>query len=69
MQGKLSSCWAAYRITDKPTQNRDIIGLLMLRKAEKGGLLQMSSVGQLYNTFSDSQHNILHTLTNKYYIC
>lgn len=41
----------------------------MLGKAEKGGLLQMSSVGQLYNTFSDSQHNILHTLTNKYYIC
>ncbi|KAJ7694004.1 hypothetical protein B0H14DRAFT_2419341, partial [Mycena olivaceomarginata] len=47
----------------------DIIGLLMLGKAEKGGLLQMSSVGQLYNTFSDSKHNILHTLTNKYYIC
>jgi hypothetical protein len=63
MWGKFLSCRAAYRITDKPTE------LLMLGKAEKGGLLQLSSVGQLYNTFSDSRHDILCTLANKYYIC
>ncbi|KAJ7301673.1 hypothetical protein DFH08DRAFT_827375, partial [Mycena albidolilacea] len=38
-------------------------------QAEKGGLLQLSSVRQLYNTFSDSWCDILRTLAKKYYIC
>jgi hypothetical protein len=67
MRGKSSCRRAPYHITDKPTRNRDIIGLLTLGKAEKGGLSQLSSVGQLYNTFSGSRRDILRTLASKYY--
>ncbi|KAJ7156519.1 hypothetical protein C8R43DRAFT_1125712 [Mycena crocata] len=45
----------------------DIIGLLTLGKAETGGLSQLSSVGQLYNTFADTRRDILRTLADKYY--
>lgn len=67
MRGKSSCRRASYHITDRPTRNRDIIGLLTLGKAEKGGLSQLSSVGQLYNTFSNSRRDILRTLASKYY--
>ncbi|KAJ7508321.1 hypothetical protein B0H11DRAFT_2304022 [Mycena galericulata] len=49
------------------TDAGDIIGLLTLGKAEKGGLSQLSSVGQLYNTFSDTRRDILRTLASPYY--
>ncbi|KAL8290635.1 hypothetical protein RQP46_002893 [Phenoliferia psychrophenolica] len=44
------------------TDAGDIIGLLTLDKAAKGGLSQLSSIGATYNSFADSRSDILRTL-------
>lgn len=52
------------------TDAGDIIGLITLDRAAKGGLSQLSSIGQTYNAFAETRRDILRTLAgtwkNKY---
>lgn len=47
------------------TDSGDIIGLLTIDKAAKGGLSQLSSIGNFYNTLASSRRDILRTLAAK----
>jgi len=49
------------------TDAGDIVGLITLNKAAKGGLSQLSSVGQTYNYFSENRRDILRTMAGKWY--
>lgn len=48
------------------TDNGDVVGLITLNKAAEGGLSQLSSVGQLYNNFSDNRRDLLRTLAGNW---
>ncbi|KAK4703941.1 hypothetical protein P7C70_g2278, partial [Phenoliferia sp. Uapishka_3] len=48
------------------TDSGDIIGLFTLDRAAKGGISQLASQGQVYNTFAKERRDILRTLAGKW---